>query len=218
MTECRFNHFLALTQLALIPVFLILSAPMQRENSLFAHESNKHVIRHDALLTVGTKNIDLELELTFFAASSATERTRMDMDNDGIILEEEAAAYIDQLASVVRERVRILVDDQPLDTLLLYHPELDLLGEDVSQPYPHLLRLFFFARTPIWIKGGSLITVEDTFWPEVVGIYSLKAEGIEGFEVVATRVETSVSRDGGPYLSSAQCLRVASRSSDADSN
>lgn len=208
MTVRRYSTLVVLTLVALIPVFWILSA------GLLAHHSNRHAIRHDSLLTVGSRNIDLELELTFFAASSAQERTRMDNDSDGIISEEEAAAYINQIASGVRARIRILVDEQPVDTLLLYHPELDLLGEDASQPYPHLLRLFFFARTPNWIKRGSLITVEDDFWSEAVGIHSLKAEGTDGFEVAAARAERIVSRDGEPYLSSVQCFSVGS-SSDA---
>ncbi len=175
--------------------------------TLPAHDAMKNVIRHDATLSVGPRNIDLEIDLTFFSARSAEERFRMDRDNNGQIESSEESAYLDQIAQEVEDRVQFLVDGRPVETFLHYHPELDLLDQRAVEPYPHDLRLFFFARTPSWIRSGSLIQIEDHLWLEGEAVHNLRAKGIDGIEVVADQTGSAVSVEE-PYIFSAKCLQI----------
>ena len=188
-------------------VWLFALVSLAAAPALPAHDAMKNVIRHDASLSVSPRNIDVEIELTFFSARSAEERFRMDRDNNGQIESSEESDYLDQIAQEVQDRVRFLVDSRPVDTFLHYHPELDLLDQRAVEPYPHDLRLFFFARTPPWIRPGSLIQIEDHLWLEGEAVHSLRAVGTEGVEVVADQTGSAVSVEE-PYIFLAKCLQI----------
>ena len=148
-----------------------------------AHESSSHSVRHDVLITAGPRNIDVQVELTFYEGLSMQERTRMDADEDSRISRAEAESYVAELAGVVRDAVVLRIDGRALPLLPLHEPELDLLGRKRPTAHPHRLRLSFFARTPAWFAEGSVITVEEGLWAEKPSIRSIDAVGDDGVEV-----------------------------------
>lgn len=147
-------------------------------------------IEHRDYLTVGAKNIDIRIELTFFEMRSQIERRRMDGDGNGTIASAETRAYLNTLAEQVDKGVTLLIDGREVEVYPMYSPALDLLGVDQIAPVHHRLRLTYFARTPEWIKAGSRIELCDRLWAGVSAIPHFVADGRDGFRLEAGELPT----------------------------
>ena len=142
-------------------------------------------VRHDVNVMVTPQNIDFTVELTFHEVSSLTERQRMDRDRDGAITAGEISDYLADLTDEFDRNIQLKIDDKPLELIALYDPQIDLLGTDGIEPTHHVLRLFYFARTPASLTAGSRITLTETFWPNVPALRSTQATGRDGITAVA---------------------------------
>ena len=134
-------------------------------------------IEHRNFLTVGAKNIDIRVELTFFEVRSQIERRRMDGDGDGTITPTEVAAYLNAITEQVDAGVILRIDGREVEVYPMYGPALDLLGVDRIAPVHHRLILTYFARTPEWLKTDSRIKLTDGLWPGVSAVPHFVAEG-----------------------------------------
>ncbi|NLE57043.1 MAG: hypothetical protein GX616_01685 [Planctomycetes bacterium] len=158
-------------------------------------------IRHDAKISVGPRNIDVALELTFHEYPSLAERRRMDRNHDDTITETEIKGYLDSMIDLSLDALTLSVDDRPLQVIPLYDPRIDLLDATNVAPSHHVLRLSWFARTPPWLKAGSRIRAQYRLWPEAPRIDVLSASGDDGFRVIVDDLNNPVSsteKAGGP--------------------
>jgi hypothetical protein len=135
-------------------------------------------------VSVSPENIDITVELTFYEMPSLSERRRMDRDLDNAISDDERAAYLKGLAEQVGKGLSLAVDGEVVDVMVLYEPELDLLGVSEVSPSHHVLRLYYFARTPIGLKADSELVVKDVLWSNLPALRSAEAVGDDGFEVL----------------------------------
>jgi len=145
-----------------------------------AHELFTTFIQHCFRLSVDARYMDLTVELTFFEEWSARERRIMDADGDGRITRPELEAYLKIIAPVVAEQVRLRLGESELPLALLYDPEVDLLGNSLTIPGHHRLRLHFFAPKPARLTAHSELIVEDRLWPDARALASVSAEGHDG--------------------------------------
>ena len=181
---------------------------MQIASDARAHAILMTFIRHEAKISVGPRNIDVTIELTFHEYPSLAERRRMDRDHDEAITEVEIREYLAGLASILREGVTIGVDDRPLRVIPLYEPQVDFLGAPNVAPSHHTLRLSYFARTPDWLAAGSRIRIEDRLWSDAPRIDVLNASGADGFQVIPDDVNgpaTAPEAAAGPRVISLSC-------------
>jgi len=170
------------------------------------HEILETFIQHRTKIIVGATNIDIETELTFYKTPSILERQRMDVDHNGKITKAEIEDYVKSLGRLREEGVRLSVGGRAVKVAPLYEPELDLLGVDQVVESHHVLRLFYFGRTPKWLATGSVIKLEDTWWPEAEAILSIDAVGREGFQVEAEPNHDPYCPPGVPRVSRVRCL------------
>ena len=167
-------------------------------------------VTHQARIIAGPADIDLEIELRFFGTSSKRERQRMDRDGDGAITNEEANEYLSRLAPQLKDAVGLMVDDRPVNVFPLYEPELDVSGDPRSQSSSHSLRVAYFARTPKWLRAGSLIVFEERLWQQVPALCLLSAKGQDGVQLEAARTTDSFFPANAARLFRARC-RASSR-------
>lgn len=176
--------------------------------SAFAHSFLRNYIQHRALITVGPTNIDLTLDLTFYDNSSMKERALMDKNHDGRVSQAEIQAYLNANAEAFERGLAVSLDDKPIVLVPLYEGSLDLMGDTRVGPHPHVLRLYFFARTPPTLAPGSVLTLNDKLWPET-GALRL----IEVNETVGCRFSSLPVREPGVWR--ARCQAVPARSEGA---
>jgi hypothetical protein len=151
----------------------------------FSHELFTAYIQHRVAVAVGARHVDVTVQLTFFEDSSAQERTRMDVNKDGLVSHTEVERYRKDAETSSAKAVRLRVGDQPLGLSVLYSPQLDLLGEDRVVRGHHQLTLHFFAPTPRHLAAGAELVVEDRLWPEFRALGAVQAEGRDGCRVEA---------------------------------
>jgi hypothetical protein len=176
-----------------------------------AHPILMTYIQHHASATVGVTNVDIRLELTFFEVRSTTERRRMDADHNGAITASEIRNYLAGIAPSLESGVHLSVGGRRVDLVPLYDPEINLLGVNEVAPSHHLLRLFYFARTPEWLKPGDEIAIEDNLWPHAAAICSFEANGQQGFRIAPRQDSGAASTSeaaSAPHVMRAQCLTV----------
>jgi hypothetical protein len=190
---------------------MILAIYIVRPVSVFAHAALGRFLEHRVTLSVGPSFIDIEIELMFYADRSMAERRQMDTNRDWAITNAEIGAYRAKLSETLENQLRLTVDGWPVDLVPLYRPELDLMGVDRITPSPHVLRLYCFARTPDWLKSGSVIALEDSLWPRTPGLYFFDITGKDGIRMEAAQApEAQVTEVGNPAnrLLHARCLAV----------
>jgi hypothetical protein len=183
-----------------------------------AHAILMTFIRHEAKVVVGPRNIDISVELTFYEYPSLAERRRMDRDHDETITQAEITDYLASRADVLRDSMALGVDDRPLPVVPLYDPQIDLLGVQNVAPSHHILKLFWFARTPDWLRPGSRIRIETMLWPEAPRIDVLDADGRDGVRVSPDSGNApSTMPEGtiGPRVISLTCQAVPAMTHDA---
>lgn len=155
-----------------------------------AHPVLMTYIHRQFQITVDPVNIDVRVDLTFHEIRSLAERRRMDADHDGRITPAEIRRYLDALADELATGLDLTIDGQPITAMLLYDPEIDLLGVDGIAPSHHHLRLHYFARTPAWLRPGHEIRLYPELWPRAPSLTFAHAEGRQG-----VRVEVEPIRD-----------------------
>jgi hypothetical protein len=192
-------------------VALLIAATLWTASDASAHAILMTFIRHDAKISVGPRNIDIVLELTFHEYPSLAERRRMDRNHDEAITEAEIRDYLDGLSDSLRDALTLTVDDRPLQVISLYDPQVDLLDAMNVAPAHHVLRLSWFARTPPWLQAGSRIRAQYRLWPEAPRIDVLSASGDDGFRVILDDLNNPVSSPetaGGPREIRLSCRAV----------
>ncbi len=151
----------------------------------FAHPVLTTYIHHRERIDVGRTNIDVEVELTFYELRSLIERRRMDADHDEVITPAEIKDYLARIADSLENGLRMTLSGRAVELAPLYDPEIDLLGVDRISPQHHILRLFYFARTPAWLEPGSEIRLEDSLWSGVPSLGACEVIGSDGIRVVS---------------------------------
>lgn len=174
-------------------VALLTAATLWTASDASAHAVLMTFIRHNAKVSIGRRNIDVTIELTFHEYPSLAERRRMDRNHDEAITEREIRGYLNGLSDVLRNALALSVDDQPLQVIPLYDPQIDLLDAPDVAPAHHVLRLSWFARTPEWLRSGSHIRLRYQLWPEAPRIDVFSASADDGFRLVADDVSGPAS-------------------------
>ena len=174
-----------------------------------AHISLRNYIQHHIAITASAENIDIVVDLSFYENCAARERIKMDADHDGRISDSEVRAYLDKIAEKVQDGLRLSIDGRPVDLLVLHEPKLDLMGFAQTGPHPHLLHLFYFARTPEALKTGATIALTDSLWPDVDAIRGVEIQGKDGF-----RFSAIPTRDSGVWQG--KCVASATRVSASE--
>jgi hypothetical protein len=145
-----------------------------------AHDTLGACVQHCVRVTVGARHIDVTLDLTFFEQWSASERAAMDANSDGVITRPEREAYLRRIGTNVCNQVKLFVAGRELSLALLYDPELDLLENSRVGPAHHRLRLSLFGATPIDLRAGDEMMVEEKLWPSAETLVTTLAEGRDG--------------------------------------
>lgn len=174
--------------------------------SASAHTFLRNYIQHRAVITVGPTNIDLALELTFYENGSMKERARMDTNHDGRVSKAEIQVYLRAKASAFERGLMVTVDGKPMELAPLYDATLDLIGDARVGPHAHVLRLYYFARTPPSLAPGCVLTFRDGLWAGTGALRSVEINGTGGFSEVPDR-EPGVWR--------ARCQAVPTKSDGA---
>lgn len=150
-----------------------------------AHAVFMSFVRHDVSVTADSTNIDITIELTFHEIPSLAERRYMDGDHDGTIIPDEIERYLKDRADRFDEAILLRIGDRELPVIRLYEPQVDLLGVDTIAPSHHVLRLFYFARTPKNLDVDSDIIVAESLWSRSPAMGSLEVTGEDGIELYA---------------------------------
>lgn len=173
-----------------------------------AHPALAEYVRHDVLVRVDRVNIDVQIELTFHEVRSLFERHRMDVNRDGLIGVAEVKGYLARQSATCDRQVHLSINGQPLELVSLFDPELDL-GEDRGvSPAHHVLRLFYFARTPASLGTGDTLAVEDGLWTSDPAVGTFQIEGEAGFRWATSNSDFSEGRADatGPWMLTARCV------------
>lgn len=137
-------------------------------------------MQHTVILTVGAQRVDVTLELTFFEQWSVRERRAMDADRNGIITRAEQDAYLKRIEADLCRQVKLFVAGREMPLASLYPPEIDLLANTGVGPAHHRLRLFFFAASPVSLRAGDEIVVEDRLWLQANALTTPRVEADDG--------------------------------------
>ena len=129
--------------------------------SSWAHTSLGEYVQHRYALSVSSKNLDLNIELTFNGEPARLARASMDTDHDGAISREELKAQGTTWESACAEQLALVCGKESLPVAVLYAPEIDLEGEKGLEPHPFAVRLKCFVRTPATLKPGDAIRIES---------------------------------------------------------
>ena len=148
-----------------------------------AHDVLMTFVRHDTQVVVGPTNIDITVALTFHEIASLEEREHMDRNRDGQIDRREIAAYLASLEPTLARALELTVDGKPAEVLVLHNPQLDLLESEKVFPAHHVLRLFYFARTPASLAAGNDLVLRDRLWVRAPTLRFLRAAGAGGIQV-----------------------------------
>lgn len=149
-------------------------------SSVHAHTTLRNHIQHRTTVTVGPRNTDVGIELTFHEDCSIQERRRMDDNKDGRITTSEAEAYVAREAERFRRAVKLSLNGKPVEPIPLFDPRVDLCGNDATVPHFHVLRLDYFVRTPKLSGSGVVLEVKDGLWPEEHALRSVEVIGKDG--------------------------------------
>ena len=175
-----------------------------------AHDLFTAYVQHSVHVSVGTRHVDLVVDLTFFEEWSARERQTMDADADGRITRSEVESYLKNLATELPKQVMLRAAGREVLLAPLYEPELDLRGNDKAIPGHHRLRLFFFAPTPAALRANDEFVIEDRLWPEAKTLATVAAEGRDGGTLEAQQPRDpgfAPLRPGEARLFKVRCLQ-----------
>ena len=117
----------------------------------------------------------------------------MDTDGDGFVSTAERESYLKQLAPTLAQQVTLRVAGKRLSLTPLYEPELDLAEASTSKLSHHHLKFILFTTTPMDLKSGNEIVVEDRLWPAAKFLGSIRAEGRDGCKLESDATWTPVT-------------------------
>lgn len=152
-----------------LPVIIQLLSPSRA----WAHSALDDYVHHRINLKADSNYIDISVELFFHAHRSQEERCLMDDDLDNHITRGEIREYLNSRKKQFRKGIGLSIDGRPLRVIRLYRPDLELHNVRSTRDHPHSLKLYYFARTPKWLKPDSVMTLEDNLWPSAPAICSL---------------------------------------------
>src|SRR5439155_10425923 len=109
--------------------------------------------------------------------------------------------------------ILLKLNDRVLGTVALYSPELDLLRNDQTGVHPFRLRLFYFARTPMWFVPGSVLELEDRLWPEAPALCSMNALDRNDIQVVPMGGSQLLCNPGARRVLRVRCTGIIKRPS-----
>ncbi len=176
-----------------------------------AHETLSRFLEHRAIVSAGPRNIDLQLDITFYHPRSAHERQRMDLNHDGTIDEHEIQVYLDVLQQTLDKKLSLQIDQTLVPLIPLYEPELLMNRPRTDEVGSQVLRLYMFARTPGDLKPGSRILLEDRLWLDEPAILTVSVEGTGGLQLEAENDAPPLSPphlDGSARIVVIRCLTV----------
>jgi hypothetical protein len=75
------------------------------------------------------------------------------------------------------------IDGVPCVLTSLHDPELNFLDSEDLEAHPHVLRLFYFARTPGSFERGSTLAVDSRLWTDGPSLVASSVRGADGIEV-----------------------------------
>jgi hypothetical protein len=174
----------------------VLLAGLMLPGTTSAHPALMDTLRHSIEVRVGPEDTDIEVEITFHELRSMAERRRMDADRDRAVSPEELSAYARNLEESLTDQLGLQIDGNAVPVIPLYRPEVDLLETPQVVPARHVLRLFYFARTPADFRSGSELVLSSTLWAEAPAVCLFSAEGQEGARLAAIRTDSSALSPG----------------------
>ncbi|GMU20565.1 MAG: hypothetical protein AMXMBFR13_06620 [Phycisphaerae bacterium] len=178
------------------PCVAVLLAGLMLSTTAWAHPALMDTLRHSVEVRVGPEDTDIEVEITFHELRSMAERRRMDADRDRTISPKELSAYARGLEESLTDQLGLQVDGNAVPVIPLYRPEVDLLETPQVVPARHVLRLFYFARTPVDFRPGSELVLSSALWAEAPAVCLFSAEGKEGARLAATGTDSTALSPG----------------------
>jgi hypothetical protein len=179
--------------------------------STFGHGVLGRFVRSRTQISAGARNLDVKVELTFFEEWSARERAQMDADGDGRLSSAESTAYVKLQEHALAEALALTVDGQKVNLALLNTPELDLLSDHNVGPAHHRLVLVYFAASPVQLRAGSQLVIEERLWPGAPALRSLEVSGTDGYRLgpgAASDAIVEPLKDGQSRSCRATCLEA----------
>jgi hypothetical protein len=163
-----------------------------------AHPVYTDHIEHQVNLAVGPTNIDITIELRFNELRSLSERRRMDGDRNGLISASERERYLRRIRRELTNAFHLTCGSKQLDLIELYEPKLDLLGVEGVSPSHHVLRLYYFARTPASLTAPVELVFENACWTSAPALWLFSAAGTDGIGLRADSSPASQPADQRP--------------------
>jgi hypothetical protein len=164
---------------------VLAGATMHLPGNAPAHDLFTAYVQHRIAVTVGTKHVDVTIQLTFFEDGAEHERKHIDADGDGRLGRSEIESYLKKLESSVEKAVALKTGDLQVRLGALQTPELDLMETDRAGRAHLRLTLFLFGTTPAQLSPGTELVLEDRLWPEARALGSIQAEGKDGCRLEA---------------------------------
>ena len=146
----------------------------------FAHPTLSDSIGHSSTLTIGAQYIDATVELTFLGTHAQIKRRELDLNKDGHIESSELKAYSRSLLPKAAKYIRLKQGQAPLDLISLYDPEIDVGSTRDISTTPVTIRISFFTSTPKNITTQNQLSLHDTFYSGIPGIYRHSVLGTDG--------------------------------------
>jgi len=162
-----------------------------------AHVELEQYLQQRATAVVTPAHIDLTLEILFTSPVSLAERTKMDANGDGALSENERRAYLDSVAERAEEDLKLRIDGELTMLTPLYDAELDFLDSEGVAPHPHVLRLFYFARTPEAFHNGSTLTLDSRLCTDGPSLVASSVRGEQGIKLRGAQ-SPGLTRPSGP--------------------
>ncbi len=151
----------------------------------FAHVELEKYLQQRVTAVVGPTNIDLTVEFLFTSPMSLAARRLIDANGDDTLSSGERRAYLKTVLDRAASQLTLRVDGKPCSLTPLYDPELNLLDSKDLEAHPHVLRLFYFARTPATFGKGSTIVLDNGLWADMPTLVASSVRGKGGIVMSA---------------------------------
>ncbi len=148
-----------------------------------AHDSLNRFVRHDIVMRINRENIDVSIELTFYAEHATALRSALDANGDNSISHREAEQHFGTLRTPYLNNLAFYWKKQHLELIELFSPEVDLMEVTSPGSDPCSIRISCFARTPTDVNVGDHLILRDGLWPDFPATHTLKVVCEDGFEI-----------------------------------
>lgn len=154
--------------------------------SASAHVELEKYLQQRVTTTVSRTNVDITIEVLFTGSASLNERRLMDADGDGTLSSSETQEYLKAIALAAESKVVLRADGKQCAMTPLYDAELDFLDSAGIVAHPHVLRLYFFARTPESFHAGTSLTLDSMLWADAPSLIASTVRGEEGIDMLGS--------------------------------